>query len=243
MKLIEKKDNKIIFVEKIGEPLANAIRRSINEILIPAIEEVEIFKNDSPLYDETIAHRLGLVPLKFDKPIPEKGVSLKLAAKGPGYVYSKDLKGGLKSVFDKIPLIYLDKEQEAEMVATVKLGKGIEHSKFSPGFIFYTNVPEIKTEKELTRAIAEEVVKACPQGALKIEGNKIILKDPYKCDMCEACIEKARNLGKERISIVPTDELIITIESFGQIDVKEIFNRAIKQLKNNLNEVTKKVSK
>ncbi len=47
--------------------LANALRRSVDEIPVLAINEVDIYKNDSALYDEIIAHRLGLIVLKNQK--------------------------------------------------------------------------------------------------------------------------------------------------------------------------------
>ena len=71
MKLIKKTEEKIIISEEIEDSLINAIRRFVHEIPILAIDEVEIFKNDSALYDETIAHRLGLIPLKMDKSVEE----------------------------------------------------------------------------------------------------------------------------------------------------------------------------
>ena len=44
----------------IDESLANAIRRSITEIPVLAIDEVEIYKNDSALYDEMLGLRLAV---------------------------------------------------------------------------------------------------------------------------------------------------------------------------------------
>ena len=32
-----------------------------------AIDDVEIIQNGSALYDETLAHRIGLIPFKMDK--------------------------------------------------------------------------------------------------------------------------------------------------------------------------------
>jgi len=46
---------------------ANALRRGIvNETPTMAIHRVEFRKNSSTLYDEMVAHRLGLIPLKTD---------------------------------------------------------------------------------------------------------------------------------------------------------------------------------
>jgi len=72
MKLINKKENKIMFTAEIEESLANAIRRYMNQIPVLAVEEVEISRNDSPLYDETIAHRIGLIPIKTDETVNVK---------------------------------------------------------------------------------------------------------------------------------------------------------------------------
>ena len=135
MKIIEKKNDQIVFEAKIEDSLANAIRRYVNHIPIIAVDEVNIFKNDSPLYDETLAHRVGLVPLKMDKSA-KKEAKLKLSVNKEGMVYSGELKGDAKPVYDNIPLTFINKEQEMEFEATIKIGKGIEHSKFSPGMMF-----------------------------------------------------------------------------------------------------------
>ena len=81
---------KLSFVSDISTSLANAIRRSVLEIPVLAIDEVEIIKNDSALYDEVIAHRLGLVPIKTDKSTKE--VKFKLKEIGPKMVYSSNIK-------------------------------------------------------------------------------------------------------------------------------------------------------
>jgi len=240
MKIINKKDNQVTFVAEIDESLANAIRRCLNQILIIAIEEVEISKNDSPLYDETIAHRIGLIPLKMDKLIDKKTVAkLKLSVKKEGMVYSEELVGGLKVVHNKIPITSLKKGQELELVAITKVGKGNKHSKFSPGLMFYRNVADIKIDKDCQ----QEVVNVCPQKILKSKNGKIIAEEDYKCDMCEACVELCKKQGKNSIKLIPTKELMITLESFGQLTVEEILKRSIKELKKDLGEVSKKISK
>ncbi|GAH30229.1 unnamed protein product [marine sediment metagenome] len=66
--VLKKSEHKIVFViEGISIEMINSIRRIIlTEIPVMAIDEIIILKNDSPLYDEIISHRLGLIPLKTD---------------------------------------------------------------------------------------------------------------------------------------------------------------------------------
>ena len=67
IKTINYDKQKINFTTDMQINLANAIRRSVLEIPVMAIDEVEIIKNDSALYDENIAHRIGLIPIKTEK--------------------------------------------------------------------------------------------------------------------------------------------------------------------------------
>ncbi|MFC1710694.1 DNA-directed RNA polymerase subunit D [Nanoarchaeota archaeon] len=239
MKIINKQENQIIFAAEIEDSIANAIRRYLNQIPVFAVDEVEISKNDSPLYDETIAHRLGLVSLKMEKSLSEKkAYKLKLDAKKEGYVYSGELKGGIKIVYDKIPLTLLHKGQELSLVATVKTGKGKEHSKFSPGLMFYRNKTEITLDKEFY----EEVKKICPNNEIKEKGDKIIVIDNLQNEICDVCEGICREKGK-RAETKVSDDLIITLESFGQLDVKDIVKATIDALKKDLTLVSKAISK
>ena len=238
MKLINKKNNQITFTVEIEESLANAIRRHINQIPVLAINEVEISKNDSPLYDETIAHRLGLIPLKANKTADEKkGITLKLDVKKEGVVYSGELKGNAKAVYDNIPITYLDKGKELKVTATTKTGRGEEHSKFSPGLMFYRNFVDIKIDKDCPK----EIIESCPKGVLKLKEGKIIAENLKKCDECEICIEECKKRGKDSITITPTGELIITLESFGQLNVKDLFKKSVEELKKDLKKIQKKI--
>lgn len=252
IKIISKDKGKIIFETSMGESLANAIRRSALEIPILAVDEIEFFKNDSALYDEIIAHRLGLIPLITAKTFIERGkctckgkgcakcsVDLKIKAKGPCSVYSKSLKGKSKPVYDNMPITILNEDQEMELVARARLGKAIEHSKFSPGLVYYRNLAKIRVDKECDNC--QKCVKACPQKILKIEKGKAYIKDIYKCDLCEVCVEACKQEGKNAIKINKDENLIFFIESWGQIEAKEIFIKSITALNENLKALSKQV--
>tara|TARA_Y100000034_G_C6891791_1_gene410380 strand:+ start:200 stop:898 length:699 start_codon:yes stop_codon:yes gene_type:complete len=231
MEIIQKTPEKIVLRTNAGYNLANAIRRSVEEIQVLAIDEVEIFKNDSALYDEVLAHRIGLVPLKTEPKMgPKTEVSLKLKKTGPGKVYSGDFEGSAKIVFDKIPLTLLENKQEVEIVATAKLGSGIEHAKYIPGLVYYRNLQEVKSGDSKI----EEIVKNS-SGEIKPEkkGSK------WVCDLNEAEVDDLKKLNNDCVE--DSNELLVFVESFGHLDSEKILSHAIDILKKNLKEFEKAV--
>ena len=191
MKIIQEKGDQISFEVEMDESLANALRRLINNIPTLAIKDVEISKNGSPLYDETIAHRLGLTPLK--NPKNKKTPELKISTKKKGFVYSGEIEGDVKIVFENIPITYLDEDQELQLNATTRFGIGEEHSKFSPGFMFYKNIKEIKLDKDYPT----ELLKGLPVEASKKSENKIFLDDGVSSDLGEIYENLNRLSGRE----------------------------------------------
>jgi len=53
------------------------------------------------------------------------------------------------------------------------------------------------------------------------------------------CVKYCKKQGKDFIDVKPSDELLIAIESFGQINSKDIFEKSVEILKKNLNEFSK----
>jgi len=238
MKSTIKKENQISFQTEISESLANAIRRYTNQIPVLAIDEVEIERNDSALYDETIAHRIGLIVLKTEKSMNSKTeIKLKLEVNKEGLVYAEELKGDAKVIYGKTPITSLNKGQEMILTGFAKMGRGEEHSKFSPGVIFYRNLFNLNIDKDCPK----EVIDICPKRILKSEGGKIIVENSDECDMCEACADLCKKQGKDSIKITPTKDLAITIESFGQISPEEILKQSVEILKKDLDEINKKI--
>ncbi|MBI2045256.1 DNA-directed RNA polymerase subunit D [Candidatus Pacearchaeota archaeon] len=238
MKIIKEKNNTLTFAAEISDSLANAIRRHIHRIPVLAIDEVEISKNDSPLYDETISHRLGLVPLRNEKNIGgDSEAKLKIETSEEGVIYSGKLKGSVKPVFDKIPLTVLSKDQELELNAVARVGRGYQHSKFSPGLMTYRNIFEVSIDKNAP----QEILKECPSDL--VGTGKTMVYDEEKIEVLESCADACKKKGKEYITLFPSNELLITIESFGQLESREIFKKSIEELKKGLAQVEKNIAR
>lgn len=238
MELINHTDNKIVFKADIEESLANMIRRYLGEVPVLAIDEVEISKNNSPLYDETIAHRLGLVPLKTEKSMNSKTeIKLKLSSKKEGLVKAGELKGDAEVVYENIPITYLDKNQEMILTAHAKVGKGSEHSKYSPGLMFYRNVVELTAEKELLN----EIKKIFPDLVVKEKGDKLVILDDKEKEVGDVIEGLAEDIEKT-VQVKKGEELIINLESFGQMDKKDILKKAIEVAQKDLEEIEKKLN-
>lgn len=230
MEILEKTPEKLIVRIDANVSLANAIRRSVAEVPTLAIEDVEIFKNDSALYDEVLAHRLGLVPLKTEKGMSSKTkIDLKLTKSGPATVHSGDLKGNADIVYDKIPLTILGEGHKIELVATAMLGKGVEHAKHIPGLCYYRHILEVKSGSGI-----DEIVQNA-KGLIKAEkkGSK------WLCDLNETEYDQIVALDKD--AITDSSEIIFVVESFGSMAAKDILAKAVEALEDNLDEFEKAI--
>jgi len=229
-------ENEMIFtLEKTTPAFANTIRRLyIDEVPTLAIEDVEFRQNSSIHYDETVAHRLGLMPIKTDLKsynLPDKckcegegcaqcQLKMKLNVTGPAEVIAKDVKSTdpkATLIHDKTPIVKLLKDQAIELEATAVLGKGRNHMKWSPGHMYYKYMPKIAIG---TVTIVDEVVECCPKGVFEKKGGKVsIVKNKlFDCHLCGAC-EKVSG-GTVKLEPSGTD-FIVCAESWGQLSVKD----------------------
>jgi DNA-directed RNA polymerase subunit D len=121
---------------------ANAIRRvAIGNVNSFAVDSVTFYENTSAMFDEYIAHRIGLVPILTPKDYDEKDeIVFSLEAEGPGTVYSKEMKSSDKSVKvanDAIPIIKLAEGQRIRVDGKAVMGNGKRSAKFQPGIVSY----------------------------------------------------------------------------------------------------------
>jgi DNA-directed RNA polymerase subunit D len=231
METLKKSPELLVLRIDANESLANAIRRSVAEVPTLAIDEIEIFKNDSALYDEMLALRIGLIPLKTEKGMSKKTkIDLKLSKTGPCTVYSEDLDGNADIVYKKIPIVILGEGHKLELVATATLGKGLDHAKFTPGLCYYRHLLEVKSSPEI-----DSIVQNSKSSLVKPEkkGSKWI------CDLNEAEVDKIEKLEKD--SLKPAEEMLLIIESYGSMDAKDILVKAVDALSENLDYFEKQV--
>ena len=231
MKQLDKTENRIVFETDIDVSLANAIRRNINEIPILAMDEVDIYQNDSALYDEMIAHRIGLAPLKNQKLKEGKSVQFKLKVKG-GKEGSIVLAGelGKDIVYPETPIVLLNDGQELEVVARASQGLGMNHAKYTPGLVYYKQMPKItiSSDGEKHQELAELY-----SDVFEFDG-KLKVKNAWASDLDNEDVKSFKG-----VEIKLTEDLVFVIESWGQIDAKEIFIESCKALKTNLNILSK----
>jgi DNA-directed RNA polymerase subunit D len=234
MEIIKNTSEEIVFSADLNVSLANAIRRSVGEIDILAIDECDIYKNDSALYDEIIAHRLGLVSLKNQKMKKDDVLELKFKANGEGngeMVLAGNL--GADVIYPETPIVLLSEGQQIEIVAKARVGRGVDHAKFMPGLFHYKHLPTIKILKEGEKQV--ELPALYPE-VFEMYGENIKVKDAWKCDLDNEDMEYYPG-----VEISFGDSLVFMIESWGQIEAKKIFVESCKALKSNLSEVSKAV--
>jgi len=193
-------DEKIEFdMAGIDPPLANAFRRILlAEVPTVAIGQVTMYQNTSVIHDENLAHRLGLIPFKFEPDSLEwraaeseynesNSLRFTLHAKctqAKMSVYSRDLQwlpwsveqanafseDPPRPVADDILLAQLRSGQEIECECYLEKGVGKEHAKWSPVCTaFYRLLPQISLTQEIVGEEAVALKEACPKGVFDIE--------------------------------------------------------------------------
>jgi len=230
----------------------NAIRRTIIEsVPVMAIEDIEFKQNSSVMYDEMISLRLGLIPLKtkldeynLTEDCTCKGegcakctITLSLSAKGPCTVYASDMKSkdpAIVPIYPEMPIVKLLKGQELDFEAKAQLGTGKVHAKWIPAFVYHSNEPIVKVNS-LSSKLNEFRSKYPPQ---IFDGNKINEKKIIDLNLVDAVEGICDDVIK-----VSYDEnnFILTIETFGQLSIKEIMKTALDYLKKQSDEFIKEL--
>tara|TARA_Y100000310_G_C20662913_1_gene805768 strand:- start:167 stop:940 length:774 start_codon:yes stop_codon:yes gene_type:complete len=247
----ERKKNKLMFLLKgSDEVFANTIRRMIiEEVPTLAIEDLEIKDNSSALYDEMLGLRLGLCPIKTDLKsynLKDKckceGVGcaqcelkINLKASKKGYVYAGEAQSTdpkCTFVFEKMPLTKLLAKQKVDITMTAVLGKGKDHAKWSSGLAFFRREPVVKVGKVNNPELLKE---NCTDGVFDFKSGVKVNQDKiYESKLLEYYAELDKG-----ITLTESDNIVFTLESWGQLSPKEMLTKSAEILVEKAEEMEK----
>ncbi|RLI63459.1 MAG: DNA-directed RNA polymerase subunit D [Promethearchaeia archaeon] len=238
-------------LDGVSVELANAFRRMIlTEVPTMAINEVLFVENDTVLYDEMIAHRLGLIPLTTDLKnynLPEEcscggqGCTLcqaqlmcEVHAENEQIsVYSRDLESldpKIHPVNENYLIAKLGKRTSLVFEAFAQLGRGKDHAKFQPvcsiGYKYFPKITidnsKFKDESEIDEFLLKDHTKS-----FKKEDRKLVLvKDYWKGPDFTDSIAHHAPPGAIKFDF-ESNKFVFTVEGTGSLPLKEVFSKAI----------------
>ncbi|MFB6209269.1 MAG: hypothetical protein ABEJ56_03980 [Candidatus Nanohaloarchaea archaeon] len=143
----EREDVLKLKIEGINEVISNSLRRAMmTKVPTLAVKNLEIRKNESALFDEVLANRIGQVPLSVpDNVDKEDTVHVALKQEGPGEVLAEDLQMDNEEAEPVNPeaiLVTLKEDQEVDLEAEAVLDRGETHAKHQGGTIGYEKADE-----------------------------------------------------------------------------------------------------
>lgn len=236
----------VLKIEGAKPYFVNSLRRiMLSELPKLAVDNVVIYDNTSALFDEIIAHRLGLIPIPTDlslltfrdectckgKGCPNCTVRYTLSKEGNGVVYSGDLQPEEKSwaiTEDKIPIVELYDDQRLILEVEAVLGRGKDHAKWqpvqAPG---YKLVPTVEVDKKRINEV-KEFIKKLPDGVVELKKDKLEIKDIARIPVLESYMEK----NKVDFITIKRDpsKIIFSFETDGSFSAKDVLKESTKIL-------------
>lgn len=262
IEIIEMAERKAKFILKNSSPaMANALRRTLlSDIPKMAIDKVEFhlgpimyddkeYESVTPLFDEIIAHRLGMVPVPTDLQLfvpqdqctcggegcPNCTIMYSLNKIGPCTVLSGDLEPlgnpDLRVKDEFIPIVELTDGQAVLIYATAVMGTAKKHVKWQvANGVGYKYLPIIEVDPE--HAADEAVVECagvCPKHVFAVEDGKLVVKNPLDCTLCKACTDHAGERGG--VTVKGDDHnFFFKFETDGSLTAQQTLDKALEIL-------------
>ena len=268
IEIIEMAERKAKFILKNSSPaMANALRRTLlSDIPKMAIDKVEFhlgpimyddkeYESVTPLFDEIIAHRLGMVPVPTDLNLfcpqsecvcggegcPNCTIMYSLNKIGPCTVLSGDLEPlgnpDLRVKDEFIPIVELTDGQAVLIYATAVMGTAKKHVKWQvANGVGYKYLPQIAIDEGMESD--EEVLECaaiCPKKVFEVEDGKLVIKNPLECSLCRACTD---HLGeKGGITVTGDDQnFFFKFETDGSLTAQQALDKAVEILAEEAND-------
>ncbi|MCQ2084746.1 MAG: DNA-directed RNA polymerase subunit D [archaeon] len=254
-------DRKAKFVLKNSSPaMANALRRTmLQDIPKMAIDKVEFhlgpimqddkeYESVTSLFDEVIAHRLGLIPVPttdqftFQKDCSCGGVGCpgctimySLNKVGPRTVLSGDLMplgdSTLKVKDENIPVVELTDTQAVLIYAHAVMGTAKQHVKWQAAFgVGYSYMPVVSIDaKKATDADLQAYATKEYPGLFKVEGGKLVVDEVTRACTYGKAIEQDAEMEAVTIDW-KDDEFFFKFETDGSLTARQVLDKAVEIL-------------
>jgi DNA-directed RNA polymerase subunit D len=225
----------------------NSLRRVLlSEVPKLAIHNVVIYDNNSGLFDEIVAHRIGLLPVPTDLDVlnfraectcegqgcPSCMVRFTLSKEGPTTVYAEDLQPeDPKATIaePKVPIVDLLKGQRLILEAEAELGRGRQHAKWQPvtgaGYTYFVSLPG----GQKTQDIVKNAAKDCPRDAAKVKGGYNVTDKGGHVTLCDGCLGEIEADGVA-LSYDET-KFVFQFETDGSLTARQALLKALDILK------------
>jgi len=236
VEFIERGDTEARFLVRDVDPaFANGIRRAmVADVPTLSIDEVRVVENSSVMFDEQIAHRLGMVPLttppnEFDE---DDVVTLAIDIAGPETAYSGDIvssDGLVEPATDGIPLIELKDGQRLEVEADAILDTGDSHAKHQGGVaVGYRHLQRVEVVGD--RGEFEDDEPRIVRGVIEEDGE-LIPAETFDNDLTN------RYAGKEiEVHDVP-NAFVFDVETDGSMSVDALVSEAVRTIRSRADEL------
>lgn len=271
IEIIEMAERRGRFILKDSSPaMANALRRTMmSDIPKMAIDKVEFhlgpimvddkeYESVTPLFDEIIAHRLGMVPVPTDHQLftyqdqctcggegcPSCTLMYSLNKIGPCTVLSGDMvplgNPDLKVKDEDIPIVELTDRQAVLIYATAVMGTAKTHVKWQAAFgVGYKYRPIVKIDP--AKADDSEVLKVidlCPRHVFEERGKKLAVRDSDACSLCDTCVAASNGA----IAVSGDDRnFYFTFETDGSLTAQQVLDKAVEILSAEASELASQV--
>ncbi|MCQ2052524.1 MAG: DNA-directed RNA polymerase subunit D [archaeon] len=255
IEIVELEERKCKFILKNSTPAkANALRRTmLSNIPKMAIDEVEFhlgpidvdgkeYESVTPLFDEIIAHRLGMIPIPTNYELfntkaecscggvgcPSCEIMYSLNKHGPCTVMSGDLQplgdASLKVKDENIPIVELADGQSVLIYAHAIMGTAKQHVKWQvANGVGYKYMPIIKIDQKKV-VNANDIASLCPKRVFDVKDKKLVAERSIDCILCMTCVERG---DSEAISIKGDDTcFVFKFETDGSLTAQQVLDKA-----------------
>ena len=268
--LREEEETLEVLFEDTDPATINALRRTLlADVPKMAVEDVEFhlgpiraedgkeYESVAPLFDEMVAHRLGLVPIPTDLALynrredcpschgegcPSCTIIYSLNKRGPGMVTSADMEpigdAKLRPKDPNIPIVQLAEGQAILIYATAVLGTGKDHAKWQvTQGVGYRYVPIVKAGNKTVDVLDPSVPYCTAHMVTTAVDEEESIELPSDCKVCKTFADtyKTNTIKVSNNS----NRIVLRFETDGSMSAKAALLKALEILSSEFIDLSK----